>query len=120
MIATADIEQMIGAEVVDPNHHKVGKVTHVYVDSETEQPTWASVRTGIFGVVETLVPLTEATWDHENVHIDVDKSRVKDAPRVDPEAEISSEAQGDLYAYYGMRSGTAVPSDELGPSGSHG
>ena len=120
MIATADIAQLIGAEVVDPNNHNVGKVTHVYVDSETEQPAWASVRTGLFGVIETLVPLTNASWDHKEVHIEVDKSRVKDAPRVDPEAEISSEAQGDLYAYYGMPSGIAVPSDELGPIGSDG
>lgn len=45
---------------------------------------------------------------------------MKDAPRVDPEAEISSEAQGDLYAYYGMPRGIAVPSDELGAMGSDG
>jgi hypothetical protein len=102
MIATPDIEQIIGAEAVDPNNDRIGKVSQVYVDADTDQPTWASVRTGLFGISETLVPLDNATWDHEQLHVTVVKARVKDAPRVDPDAEISPDEQERLYSYYGL------------------
>jgi PRC-barrel domain len=102
MIATPDIEQIIGADAVDPNNDRIGKVSQVYVDADTDQPTWASVRTGLFGLSESLVPLTNATWDREALHVGVEKSRVKDAPRVDPETEISPDEQERLYDYYGM------------------
>ena len=106
MIATPDIEQIIGAEAVDPNNDRIGKVSQVYVDADTDQPTWASVRTGLFGLSETLVPLDNATWDHEQLHITVEKARVKDAPRVDPDAEISPDEQERLYSYYGLMGAT--------------
>lgn len=106
MIATPDIDQIIGAEAVDPNNDRIGKVSQIYVDADTDQPTWASVRTGLFGLSESLVPLDNATWDQEQLHVLVEKAQVKDAPRVDPDAEISPEEQERLYRYYGL-SGSA-------------
>jgi hypothetical protein len=117
MIATPDIEQLIGAEAVDPNNDRIGKVSQVYVDAETDQPTWASVRTGLFGLSESLVPLDDATWDNEQLHVAVEKGRVKDAPRVDPEAEISPDEQERLYRYYGLSS---APGPDLGQGGRMG
>ena len=49
MIATPEIEEIIGAEAVDPNNDRIGRVSQVYVDADTDQPTWASVRTGVAG-----------------------------------------------------------------------
>ncbi|MCU1472284.1 PRC-barrel domain-containing protein [Amnibacterium sp.] len=117
MIATPDIEQIIGAEAVDPNNDRVGKVSQVYVDADTDQPTWASVKTGLFGMSETLVPLDNATWDHEQLHITVEKARVKDAPRVDPDAEISPDEQERLYSYYGLMGATGSDAGRSGPIG---
>jgi uncharacterized protein (TIGR02271 family) len=105
MIATPDIDRIIGAEAVDTDGDKIGKVSQVYVDAETESPTWASVKTGLFGMSETLVPLDNASWDQDVLHVGVDKARVKDAPRVDPDAEISPEEQQRLYSYYGLSHG---------------
>ncbi|MGN6743253.1 MAG: PRC-barrel domain-containing protein [Amnibacterium sp.] len=113
MIATSDIERIIGAEVVDPDNDRIGKVSQVYVDADTDQPTWASVRTGLFGLSESLVPLDNASWDDETLHVGVQKARVKDAPRVDPEAEISPDEQERLYRYYGLADG-AVPTGAEG------
>src|SRR5947209_4063043 len=108
MIATPDIERIIGADAVDPNNDRIGKVSQVYVDADTDQPTWASVKTGLFGLSESVVPLQDATWDSEALHVSVDKARVKDAPRVEPEAEISPDEQDRLYQYYGLGGGAAV------------
>ncbi|MDH2443043.1 DUF2382 domain-containing protein [Amnibacterium sp. CER49] len=102
MIATRDIDRIIGSEAVDSDNDKIGKVSQVYIDSDTEQPTWASVKTGLFGTHETLVPLDNANWDDDVLHVAVDKAQVKDAPRVDPDAEISPEEQERLYEFYGV------------------
>jgi hypothetical protein len=117
MIATPDIEQIIGAEAVDPNDDRIGKVSQVYVDADTDQPTWVSVRTGLFGLSESLVPLDNATWDHEQLHVGVEKAQVKDAPRVDPDAEISPEEQERLYSYYGLSGSTVTETGQSGPIG---
>ena len=71
MIATQDIDRIIGAEAVGPDNDKIGKVGQVYIDQDNEQPVWVSVKSGIFGTSETLVPLTGA-----------DLGRVRAAPRV--------------------------------------
>ena len=113
MIATQDIDRIIGSEAVDPQNDKIGKVSQVYIDEETDQPRWVSVRTGLFGSSESLVPLDNAHWDDEGLHVGYDKTLVKDAPRVDADREISTEEQEQLYGYYGLtgRTGGSSGSD---------
>lgn len=100
MIATPDIDEIIGADVVDAENNKVGKVGQVYLDSEDNHPSWVSVKTGLFGTSETLVPIEDATWDRSALHVSYAKDRIKDAPRVDPDQDLSPEEQDRLYSYY--------------------
>lgn len=102
MIATQDIDRIIGSEAVDPQNDKIGKVSQVYLDEETEQPRWVSIRTGLFGTSESFVPLDDAEWDTEALHVGYDKATVKDAPRVEADRELSPEEQEQLYSYYGL------------------
>jgi uncharacterized protein (TIGR02271 family) len=102
MIATKDIDQIIGAEAVGPDNTKIGKVGQVYIDQDNEQPVWVSVKSGIFGTSETLVPLSGADWDQSALHLAFSKDRVKDAPRVEPDGELSPQEQQRLYEYYGL------------------
>ena len=44
MIATQDIDDIIGAEAVGPDNDKIGKVGQVYIDRDNEQPVWVSVK----------------------------------------------------------------------------
>ena len=108
MISTKDIDDIIGAEVVGPDNDKIGKVGQIYIDQDNEQPVWVSVKSGLFGTSESLVPLQGADWDRSALHLAFPKDRVKDAPRVDPDAELSPEEQERLYEYYGL-SGTGSP-----------
>ena len=108
MIATQDIDRIIGSEAVDPQNDKIGKVSQVYIDQETEQPSWVSVRTGLFGTSESLVPLENASWDADALHVGYDKDRIKDAPRVDADSELSPQEQEELYRYYGLAGSTGA------------
>jgi uncharacterized protein (TIGR02271 family) len=94
------VNDIIGADVVDPDNDKVGKVGQVYLDSDSNEPTWVSVKTGLFGLSETLVPIDDASWTDGVLRVNVDKARVKDAPRVEADQELSPEEQDRLYEYY--------------------
>lgn len=111
MISTKDIDDIIGAEAVGPDNDKIGKVGQIYIDQDNEQPVWVSVKSGLFGTSETLVPLQGADWDRSALHLAFHKDRVKDAPRVDPDAELSPEEQERLYEYYGMTGSGASHGD---------
>jgi uncharacterized protein (TIGR02271 family) len=100
MISSSNVNDIIGAEVVDPDNDKVGKVGQVYLDSDTNEPTWVSVKTGLFGMSETLVPVDDATWTDGVLRVNVDKQQVKDAPRVEADQELSPEEQDRLYEFY--------------------
>jgi uncharacterized protein (TIGR02271 family) len=113
MISTKDIDDIIGAEAVGPDDDRIGKVGQIYIDQDDEQPVWVSVKSGLFGTSESLVPLQGAEWDRSALHLAFPKDRVKDAPRVDPDGELSPEEQERLYAYYGM-GGSASSQDDRG------
>ena len=114
MIATPDIDDIIGADVIDTENNKVGKVGQVYLDAEDDHPSWISVKTGLFGTSETLVPIDDATWDRSALHVSYAKDRIQDAPRVDPDQDLSPEEQDRLYSYYEQG---ADYSDSVGSNG---
>lgn len=100
MIANQDPRSLIGAEVLDAQDEKVGKVGQIYVEEGGKRPTWASIRTGLFGKSETFVPLDRADWAADALHVPFDKAKIKDAPRIDPDGELSPDDQQKLYDYY--------------------
>ena len=97
-----------GRAVVDAEGQKIGKFDAIYIDQETEQPEWALVNTGLFGSKSSFVPLAGAAPDGDQLRVAVDKSSVKDAPRVDPDQELSEQEEAELFRHYG------VPYDERG------
>ena len=100
MINTNNIDSLIGANVVDNEGRKVGTVGQVYVDSSTNQPSWVTVKTGLFGTSESFAPLDSADWTGDELRIGFDKSFVKDAPRVDIDGALDSADEDALYRYY--------------------
>jgi len=106
MISSDNIASLIGANVVDSNGDKIGSVGQVYLDDNDGHPSWASVKTGLFGTKESFVPLEEANWDGNDLRIAFDKDRVKDAPRVDADSHLEPSDEDELYRYYGMTAGS--------------
>jgi uncharacterized protein (TIGR02271 family) len=91
-----------GRTLVDPQGDKIGKVEEIYLDTQTEQPEWALVHTGLLGKKSHFVPLRDAGAKGEDVRVPFDKDAVKDAPSIDPEGELSQEEEARLYSHYGL------------------
>jgi uncharacterized protein (TIGR02271 family) len=106
MIGTDTISRVIGQDVYDEAGQKIGSASEVYLDDETGQPEWVTVRTGLFGTKESFVPIRNADLTNEGVRVPVSKDRVKDAPKIDTDGHLSPQEEQELYNYYGMGAGT--------------
>jgi len=88
-------------DLIDNDGDKIGKIDDIYLDRETDQPEWAVVTTGLFGTKRTFVPLQEATPDQDGIRVPFEKATVKDAPKIDPDGELSRDEEQTLYQHYG-------------------
>jgi uncharacterized protein (TIGR02271 family) len=108
MIGTETISRVIGQDVYDEAGEKIGSASEVYLDDETGQPEWVTVRTGLFGTKESFVPIRDADLTNDGVRVPVSKERVKDAPKIDTDGHLSPAEEEELYRYYGYGTGTTA------------
>ncbi len=108
MIGTDTISRVIGQDVYDEAGEKIGSASEVYLDDETGQPEWVTVRTGLFGTKESFVPIRDADLTNDGVRVPVSKARVKDAPKIDTDGHLSPAEEEELYRYYGYGTGTTA------------
>jgi len=106
MIGTETLDRVIGKDVYDEAGQKIGSAGEVYLDDETGQPEWVTVRTGMFGTKESFVPIRDADLTDDGLRVPVSKDRVKGAPQVDTDGHLSPQEEQELYRYYGMGTGT--------------
>jgi len=99
------VAQWRGADVLDQDGDKVGTVEEIYLDQQTDQPEWALVKTGLFGSKSTFVPITTASQEGDDLRVPFEKDTIKDAPKIDPEQELSQDEERELYSHYGMSYG---------------
>ncbi|MGQ7294999.1 PRC-barrel domain-containing protein [Quadrisphaera sp. KR29] len=102
MITDAEVERIPGAAVYGSDGEKIGKAGAVYRDDQTGRPEWVTVQTGLFGTSESFVPLAQAQFDGDDLRVPYDKSKVKDAPRVDDEGHLDISEEDRLFEYYGV------------------
>ena len=105
-----------GLTLVATDDQPVGKIEAIYVDKTTRQPEWALVHTGLFGSSRTFVPLADAAQRGDTVQVPYEPSVVREAPRLEEDAELSEEDEARLYAHYGIRYTTEESSSGL-PAG---
>ena len=107
MISTENLSALTtaGGHVVGSDGSKIGSVGQIYVDDQTSEPTWVTVKTGLFGTHESFAPLESATQDGDDIVIAHTKDKVKDAPRVAPDGHLEPEEEDRLYTYYGLNGG---------------
>jgi len=102
MIDRHDVTTLSGATVRTSSGDKIGKVAQVYLDDQTGEPEWVTVRTGLFGTKESLVPLAAARLEHDVLVVDVTDDQVRGAPRVDDGGRLSEVQEAEIYRYYGL------------------
>ena len=120
MIAQDQIASLQGATVFDRDGDKIGSLGQVYLDTTTNQPSWASVNTGLFGLKESLVPISDADATADGIRVPYDKQTVKDAPNVDVSHDepLMPDDVTRLYQHYNLGGGgfTSTSYDETGSS----
>jgi uncharacterized protein (TIGR02271 family) len=105
MIGTETLDRVIGADVYDADGNKIGTASEVFLDDQSGNPEWVTVKTGLFGTKESFVPIRDADLTGDGLRVPVSKDAVKDAPKIDTEGHLSPQEEEELYRYYGM-SGT--------------
>jgi uncharacterized protein (TIGR02271 family) len=117
MIGTDTISRVIGQDIYDEAGEKIGTASEVYLDDETGQPEWVTVRTGLFGTKESFVPIRDADMIDQGLRVPVSKDQVKDAPKIDAEGHLSPQEEQELYRYYGMELGAGTGRTDMGRTG---
>jgi uncharacterized protein (TIGR02271 family) len=112
MITKADIGEIVGRDVFGANDVKIGSAAHVFTDDRTGQPEFVSVRTGLFGMKESVVPLNGADFVGDGLRVPFDKDRVSHAPRIDSGHDLSQAEEDQLYQYYGASMGKGMADRE--------
>ena len=64
-----EIDQIAGRDVYGADGEKIGTARQVYTDDQTGEPAWATVRTGLLGLKESFVPLTDAEMSGDRLTV---------------------------------------------------
>ncbi|GAB3129339.1 PRC and DUF2382 domain-containing protein [Tsukamurella serpentis] len=105
-MANNNLSSLANSTVYDRDGEKVGKVEQVYIDGETQYPTWVAAKTGWFGSA-SLVPLSGARHSEDRIDVVATKDQIKDAPHLDTDEGISEAQQNELFQHYGLTRETA-------------
>ncbi|MGG7571308.1 DUF2382 domain-containing protein [Streptomyces sirii] len=95
-------QSLTGLRVVDADGVKVGTVQQVYRDDATNDPEWITVRTGLFGMKETFIPLAGARRTGGELRVPHTKETIKEAPRIDADGHLDPSEEARLYRHYGL------------------
>ena len=100
-----DVQTWKGETLYGSDEDKIGEITDVYLDRSTGEPAWLAVKTGLFGMNVSFVPIAQAARHDDQVHVPFAKSQVKDAPNVDADGELTPEEERRLYEHYNVEFG---------------
>ena len=90
-----------GKMLLDRNGEKIGKLQDVYVDVETDEPQFATVKEGFIGRHLTFVPLGGIQIGPDDLQVAVTKEQVHSAPDIEMHGEELSQAdESALYHHY--------------------
>ena len=102
MAELENLREWEGKEVLDSDHAKIGRLEDVYFDSETDQPVFITVHTGLFGSRLTFVPTANASLGQGYVEVARPKAAVRNAPHIEKGGELSPEEEENLFKFYGL------------------
>ena len=101
MVTHQNIAEWRGKDIVDREGDKIGKLEDVYVDVETDEAIFGTVKEGRIGRHLTFVPLVGITIGPDNLQAPVSSDQVKGAPEIALDGdELSQRDESNLYHYY--------------------
>ncbi|WP_431043461.1 PRC-barrel domain-containing protein [Streptomyces sp. P1-3] len=103
MIQAADIREWRNRNVVDPKGHKIGVLEAIYVDTTTDEPAVATVRTGLPTRHRlAFVPLDDAILGPDYLKVSYARALVKKAPSVGMDDILPAGAEEAVFRHYDM------------------
>ncbi|MDN8624038.1 MULTISPECIES: YsnF/AvaK domain-containing protein [Corynebacterium] len=109
------IQAVLESTAFDKNGDKVGKVGQLFVDSNSGEPTFVAVNTGLFGRNSSLVPLAGAKLNNEELHVAHTKDEISDAPNIsDTDEGLEPEEEERLYKHYGLTTQDSAQTTDRG------
>jgi uncharacterized protein (TIGR02271 family) len=103
MLSTDQLGRLGNATVYGEGGDKLGSVGQFYLDDQTGQPAWVTVKTGLFGTKASFVPLADAVPQDDGIAVPYGKDMITGAPAQDVDDHLSGEDEAELYRYYGLR-----------------
>jgi uncharacterized protein YrrD len=101
MAAHQNIAEWHGKDLVDRDGDKIGKLEDVYVDVESDEPMFGTVKEGLIGRHLTFVPLVGITIGPDSLQAPVSRDDVKAAPNLELQGdELSQQDESKLYHHY--------------------
>jgi hypothetical protein len=92
-----------GKLLIDSDGEKIGKLQDVYVDVETDEPQFATVKEGFLDRHLTFVPLAAVKIGPDDLRVSVTRDQVKSAPDIDQHGqELSQADESALYHHFEM------------------
>lgn len=96
-----DIAEWHGMELVDRDGERIGRLEEIYVDVETDEPQFGTVKEGLFGRHLTFVPLIGITIGPDNLQVAATRQQVRDAPDIALRGdELDQTDESTLYHHY--------------------
>jgi len=91
-----------GMNLYDNNGEKIGKFQDLYLDDESDQPKWATISSGIFGLKQHYVPLTDVTKHEDGYKTPYAKEAILSAPSIDADEYLAADEEDRLYTHYSI------------------
>jgi hypothetical protein len=96
-----NVAEWHGKMLLDRDGEKIGKLQDVYVDVETDEPQFGTVKEGLISRHLTFVPLGGLKVGPDDLQVAVSRQQVKDAPNIEQHGEELSQAdESALYHHY--------------------
>lgn len=109
--ATWTASDWLGKVVVDRDGHRIGKLHDVYVDVETDEPQFGTVKEGVIGRHLTFVPLIGVEVGPDELRVPVLKEKIHSAPDLDLHGQEMSQAYETVLYHHFEMNYTAMASE---------
>jgi hypothetical protein len=98
-----NVAEWRGKMLIDCNAEKIGKLQDIYVDTETDEPQFATVKEGFLDRHLTFVPLGGIQVGPDDLQATVTRDQVRSAPVLELHGqELSQADESTLYHHFEM------------------
>lgn len=117
MAKQTTLADWIDETAYDQNHDKIGTITDIYVDNDSNRPEFLTIEGGWFGQNHHFVPIEDAQATGDGITVAFTKEHIKDAPSVDADGRLTPEDEARLYRHYDVSAGESTSHDRMTTTG---